>query len=84
MLPGNVYETSITIKGGASGGPVYDENGNVFGVNSTGIDGTNISYVSSIGDILDLAVCDLSLSDGSRRATMTIRELIGHGAIQIA
>lgn len=84
MLPGNVYETCITIKGGASGGPVYDENGNVFGVNSTGIDGTDISYVSSISDIMDLVICDMNHPDGTHWDTITIRELIELGAIEVA
>lgn len=84
MLPGNVYETNITIKGGASGGPVCDEDGNVFAINSTGIDGTNISYASSISDIMQLVVCDVTLPDGSHRDTITIRELVELGTIQTA
>jgi hypothetical protein len=49
---------------GASGGPVFDEHGHVFAVNSTGIDGTNIGYVSLIQSVGGLALANVMTSDG--------------------
>jgi hypothetical protein len=66
VLPGPCYQTSIHIHGGASGGPVFGPNGLVFGINSTGIDGTDISYVSRTSDILHLRVDDVLVNDVSR------------------
>lgn len=51
MLPFPCYRTSIVLHGGASGGPVFGQNGKVFGVNSTGFDGEiSVYYVSRIHD----------------------------------
>jgi hypothetical protein len=41
MLPGPCYRTDMVIHHGASGGPVADPSGRVFGINSTGFDGTD-------------------------------------------
>jgi hypothetical protein len=53
LLPGRCYETNLAIEGGASGGPVLDEHGHAFAVNSTGIDGTDIAFVSHIQSVGD-------------------------------
>jgi hypothetical protein len=66
FLPGPCYQTSIHIHGGASGGPVFGPSGLVFGINSTGIDGTDISYVSRMSDILHLRADDVVVNDVSR------------------
>jgi trypsin-like peptidase len=50
MLPGPCWRTSMTIHGGASGGPVFDERGRVFAINSTGF-----GYVSSIVPVFQVA-----------------------------
>jgi hypothetical protein len=81
LLPGPCYQTSIHIHGGASGGPVSGPNGRVFGVNSTGIDSTDISYVSRVSDILPLRV-DGVLVDGVVRS-MPISEYIRTGQIVV-
>lgn len=83
MLPGNVYETSMTIKGGASGGPVLDDDGLVFGINSTGIHGTSVSYVSSVSDLMGLRVFDLQLPDGRTVDSMPVAELVQYDAIKL-
>jgi hypothetical protein len=61
LLPAPCYRTSIIIHGGASGGPVFSRSGGVFGLNSTGIDGTDISFVSRINEILELVVDDVQM-----------------------
>jgi hypothetical protein len=48
MVPGPCYQTSMIIHGGASGGPVFDEDGCVFAINSTGWGTEPLSFVSSI------------------------------------
>lgn len=80
LLPGPCYRTSIAIHHGASGGPVFSLDGSVFGLNSTGFDGTNDSYVSSINPVLDLAIDDVSIDHQSPRS-VPIREMIRTGHI---
>lgn len=82
LLPGPCYQTSITMHGGASGGPVFSPNGCVFGVNSSGIDGTDISFVSRVTQIFALAVEGISI-DGSPARSVPLIELarLGHIAV---
>jgi S1-C subfamily serine protease len=81
LLKSPCYQTSIHIKCGASGGPVFDRNGKVFGVCSTGYDlGTMeepISFVTPIGPTLDT-----TLEDGEG-VKMTIQELIDRNIITL-
>jgi hypothetical protein len=63
LLPGPCYRTSIAIHHGASGGPVFSPSGAVFAVNSTGFDGTDISYVSRINEIFDLTIDDVAMNN---------------------
>lgn len=76
MLPGPCYRTSIRIHDGASGGPVYSPNGHVFGVNSTGMDGTDISYVSRVSDILPLRVDSVLAEGNPNPVSVPISEII--------
>jgi hypothetical protein len=69
LLPGPCYRTSMHIHGGASGGPVVDPQGRVFGINSTGFGGTDISYVSRINEILPLSI-DVEETGSVRRMDM--------------
>jgi hypothetical protein len=80
VLPARCYRTSMAIHGGASGGPVFTRSGWVFGVNSTGFDGTDVSYVSSVADVLGLPVDDVSLDDQEARRVM-ISELSAKGHV---
>jgi hypothetical protein len=59
LLPGPCYRTSIILHHGASGGPVFCPTGAAFAVNSTGFDGTEVSYVSRIDEIFDLVIDDV-------------------------
>lgn len=81
MLPSECFRTSMYLHRGASGGPVFNNNGRVFGVNSTGYDQSNISYVSSIKDILDLNITDVSLVSKEQSKTVRIRDLANGGYV---
>jgi hypothetical protein len=49
------FTTSISLKGGSSGGPVFDESGRVFGINCVGgLPG--ISYMARVRELLSLSV----------------------------
>ncbi len=57
------FETSIDVRGGASGGPVFDVNGAVVGVNCRGWDfrggeheSDPLSYILPIGELLPLTI----------------------------
>jgi hypothetical protein len=74
MLSFPCYRGSIKILGGASGGPVMDEDGRVFGINCTGFEGVSISYFARINEILPLKVDDVVI-DGTHRDSVDIIEL---------
>lgn len=56
LLPGPCIQTSISLKAGLSGGPVFHKNRNLIGVNSTSFIGHNekISYFTPISSIASL------------------------------
>lgn len=80
MLPFPCYQGSITVLGGASGGPVLNEKGRVFGVNCTGYDGTNLSFFARINEILPLWIDDAEF-EGAKRDKLTVIELARKGHI---
>ena len=81
MLPGRCFRTSMDIAAGASGGPVAWVDGWVFGINSTGMEGAPVGYVSSVEDILDLDAGRVRLPSGEIRQQATIRDLTKLGLI---
>lgn len=83
MLPGPCYETNLSLEGGSSGGPVFDERGHVFAVNSTGIDGSDIAFVSHIQSICGLPIAEYEVNDGTMIDSITIRELIARNEILV-
>jgi len=83
LLPGPCYRTNISIHHGASGGPVFSKGGRVFALNSTGFDGTDDSYVSSIGAILDLSVDDVAMGIGQAPRSVSIREMAEAGFVKV-
>jgi hypothetical protein len=57
FYPGPVMETNLKTIGLASGGPVFDEFGQVIGINSSSIDGEPpVSYFTPIYTIRDMSV----------------------------
>ena len=80
ILPGPCYRTSMIIHHGASGGPVAGPSGRVFAVNSTGIDGTDDSYISQIDGILSLPI---TVGGDNGVEQITIGELAEQGMVTI-
>jgi hypothetical protein len=81
MLPASCYRTNMAIHHCASGGPVFSKNDNsVFALNSTGFNGIEDSYISSLKGILDLSIPDISIRGQAPRSA-SIRELIREGFI---
>ena len=83
MLPGRCYETNLGIHGGASGGPVFDAEGYVFAINSTGIAGDDISYVSHVQSLGGLPLQLYQTEDGVVHPNITISQLIDLGHIVV-
>lgn len=83
MMPAPCYQTNIVIHGGASGGPVFTpRSGCVFGVNSTGFDGANVSYISRVNEILPLRLDDVSIGDAPPRC-MRISDIAETGNVVV-
>lgn len=85
FLPSPCYETTITIHPGASGGPVFDCNGFVCGINSTGWAGVpDLSFVSRIHEALTIPVTDVSFGNESESVNVTVSILakLGHVILQ--
>jgi len=81
VLPGPCFRTTMVIHGGASGGPVIGPNGTVFAVNSTGFDADELSYVSCISEVLDLAIPGVVLPGSQIPRSTTLRELMEGGFV---
>jgi len=79
MLPGPCYRTDMVIHHGASGGPVAGPSGRVFGINSTGFDGTDDFYISRIDELLSLEI----VVEQDRGESITIQQLAERGAVII-
>jgi hypothetical protein len=76
------YRTSINLHGGSSGGPVFDADGQVFGIASCSYDGaTDIAFITPAGALLDLEIPE-HVSDASAGGpTITLRLLAERGLI---
>jgi hypothetical protein len=72
------FVTSIIVKGRASGGPVFDERGRVFGINCIGGAGL-LEDRSYMGRAYDLLQLDVPEFPGEH--TPTVHDLAVHGAI---
>lgn len=77
------FQTSIHIHGGASGGPVFDSTGAVFGINTLSMEPqTDISYVTKVRDAFDLPI-PTTLTEGGAEQLLPLRELAARGLARI-
>jgi trypsin-like peptidase len=81
MLPFPCYRSSINIPGGASGGPVFDVRGRVFGINCTGYEGTAVSYLARVGEILALVAYEMTLEFNGAPTDRTLLQLAQSGHV---
>jgi hypothetical protein len=81
VMPAPCFQTSMHVHGGASGGPVFGPNGAALGINSTGYDGTDCSFVSRIADILPLRVSGLITPRSSSSRDVVVQELADDGFV---
>jgi S1-C subfamily serine protease len=81
MLPGRCFQTSMDLLAGASGGPVAFGEGNVFGINSTGMQSIPVSFISSIDDLFDLEVHNVQFQDGEVKDRIGLQELVERGLV---
>lgn len=74
------YTTTITVKGGASGGPVFDEKGRVFGINCVG-GLRGLSYMARATELLPLSVPECPPVVAGDEGDYTVLELAKHGHV---
>lgn len=54
LMPGPCAETAMYVHGGASGGPVFNAQGEAFAVNSTGFEGSDTAFVTPVSQAVEL------------------------------
>lgn len=84
MMPGPCYRSSLVVHGGASGGPVFNDEGLVVGINCTAIDfgsgAPEVSYLSWIHPVLEMTLPKVRLSDTEESHEISVARLaeLGH------
>lgn len=82
MLPGPCSETTLHIHGGASGGPVFNRDGNVVAVNSTGYENDNVGFITPVSCALHLRISGLRRPN-EIEAEFSVQELADLGYINL-
>jgi S1-C subfamily serine protease len=76
------YQISAPIQGGNSGGPLFDDNGNLLGINSSGLNKNvvdNVGYsikTSYIANLIDVLPRPIELPSSTKLKGMTLTEQI--------
>jgi len=83
LMRGPCYRTSIALHGGASGGPVFNSDGRVFAINSTGYDDESLSFVSCVSSLGDLYLSGMRLEGESTPRVMTFREMVASKVVAV-
>jgi hypothetical protein len=81
MLAFPCYRTSIIIPGGASGGPVFDGRGRVFGINCTGFDETDVSYLARVEEALPLTAAGMKFGPDDPPTDRSLLSLVRSGHV---
>ncbi len=71
---------TINVLSGASGGPVFDHEGRVFAINSTGYEGVDVSYYARVIELLPLNIHDVSIN-GRNYESISVPNLAKHRSI---
>jgi hypothetical protein len=76
------YLTNIHLHGGSSGGPVFDFDGQVFGVASCSYEGaTDIAFVTPAAALLEIEVPERITNEGEEGPKVSLRALAARGQI---
>lgn len=85
MMPWPCYQTDIHIHGGASGGPVIDQSGLVFGINCSSMEPhTDISYVVPIDDFQNARIDNYRASPSEPPRRIQMSEFIETGQVALS
>lgn len=75
MQPGACVEADLDVPGGGSGGPVFNSKGQAFGVVSTGISGSSVTYIAPFTEFLDFPFAIARPTDGGAPFEITLRSI---------
>jgi hypothetical protein len=76
------YRTDIHLYGGSSGGPVFNFDGEVFGVASCSYEGQeDIAFVTPAGALLEIEVPESIEEDWKGTRTLTLRDIAARGML---
>jgi S1-C subfamily serine protease len=75
MLPNPCWKTNLPIHAGASGGPVFNQEGKVIGLNNSSLNiDPSCSFISTLDHIMDLKISDIHIP-GFDKKIFTLKEL---------
>lgn len=81
MISWPSYQVDFHLHGGGSGGPVFDQAGEVFAINcSSHSPDTDVAFVTSIDMIMGCEILNIDI-DGKRYEKAKIRDLVNSGII---
>lgn len=76
------YRTDIHLHGGSSGGPVFNFDGEVFGIASCSYDGAeDIAFMTPAGALLELQIPESITENGNGVRKVSLREIAALGRI---
>jgi S1-C subfamily serine protease len=78
------YRTDIHLHGGSSGGPVFNRQGEVFGIASCSYDGAeDIAFVTPASALLEIEVPEKIGEEEDRSSSVTLRAIAARGMISV-
>lgn len=84
MLPFPSFSSNLSLQGGTSGAPVFDQFGRVVGINCSELESEKISYHCMIEGLLGCKLPNIVLGDENTPSTRSIQDLVNFGAIAVS
>ena len=82
LLKNPCWQTNMYIHSGASGGPVFNKDGMVIGINSVSDSDLSFSFISTLYHVMNLKIKKLAIKDHKKR-DFTLKELGKIGIVNI-